>query len=180
VSGRSLTVVIDLPGEGVVMRSIYWLFVISVLLFVSGIGFVVIASRTARAAPVTDEPVLAPVASVKQIMNGIVGPAANVVYQAVTTTMTATGTEERAPRTDHEWQVVEGSAAALIESGNLLMIGSRAVDRADWITMSKAMIDAGTVALKAARARNAGDLFGSGEGINNSCDTCHQKYQRGS
>jgi hypothetical protein len=162
------------------MRSLYWLFVVSVLLFVSGVGLVVTASRTARAAKTSGDPVLTPVASVKQIMNGIVSPAATAVYQAVSTTMTTTGVEERAPKTDEEWEAVGASAAALIESGNLMMIGSRTVDRGDWIAMSRAMIDAANVALNAARARNAADLFASGEAINNSCDACHRKYQRSS
>ena len=41
------------------------------------------------------------------------------------------------------------SAAALIESGNLLLMGSRAVDKGDWVKMSQAMIEAGKAALKA-------------------------------
>jgi hypothetical protein len=163
-----------------VVRSVYWLFIVSVMLFVSSIGFVIAASRTPRHAPPPEALVLTPVASVKEVMNGITGPAANVIYGAVSTTVSAAGTETRAPKTDQEWDSVAASAAALIESGNLLLIGNRAVDKGDWVAMSRAMMDAGTVALKATRARNADDLFASGEGINNSCDTCHHKYQRGS
>jgi hypothetical protein len=162
------------------VRSLYWLFIVSALLFVSGIGFLLVASRAVRAAKPAAEQLLMPVASVKQIMNGIVSPAATAVYNSVTTVMTAAGTEERAPKTDQEWDSVGDSAAALIESGNLLMIGGRAIDKADWIAMSKAMIDAAAVALKATQSRSVNDLFASGEGINNSCDTCHRKYQRGS
>jgi hypothetical protein len=162
------------------MRSIYWLFVVSVLLFVSSIAFVVAAARNNRHTPARDELVLTPVASVRQIMNGITGPAANVVYGAVSTTVSAAGTETKAPKNEQEWDAVGASAAALIESGNLLMIGNRNVDRGDWVAMSKAMMDAGNVALKATQARNADDLFASGEAINNSCDACHAKYQRGS
>jgi hypothetical protein len=163
------------------MRSIHWLFVISAALFVSGIGFVIASARTAKAAPVEATPVaisVTPVASIRQIMQGIVAPAATVVFDSVGTTISLTGTEEKRPTTDEEWTAVGNSAAALVESGNLLMLGSRAVDRGDWIKMSQALVDAGTVALRATETKNVEALFGSGEAINASCDKCHQRYQR--
>jgi hypothetical protein len=128
----------------------------------------------------TKAPVGTPVASVKQIMNGIVRPASTTVFESVSTTYTEAGVEERAPRNDQEWADVGNSAAALIESGNLLLMEGRAVDRGDWVKMSQAMIDAATVALRATDAKSTEGLLESGEAINESCDSCHQKYQRGS
>ena len=61
------------------MKSVHWLFVVSVALFVSGVGFVIAAARTIRHAPAAVDASTAsptPVASVKQIMKGITGPAA--------------------------------------------------------------------------------------------------------
>ena len=107
------------------MRIIHWLFVVSVALFVSGIGFVIAGARAARAAPAVEAPITTPVASVKQIMKAIVGPAATTVFGAVGTTVSFAGTEEKAPHNDQEWEEVGNSAAALIESGNLLLMGSR-------------------------------------------------------
>jgi cytochrome c2 len=52
------------------------------------------------------------------------------------------------------------------------------VDTGDWTKISRALIDAGTVALKAIEAKNAEALLASGEAINESCDNCHEKYQR--
>jgi hypothetical protein len=111
-------------------------------------------------------------------MRGIVAPAASVVFNSVGTTITASGTDERMPRTAEEWNAVGDSVAALAESANLLMLDGRAVDKGDWMTMSRALIDASQVALKAIEARNVEALFGSGETINASCDGCHQRYQR--
>ena len=55
------------------MRSIHWLFIVSVALFVSGIGFVIAAERNQRhKGPVDSSITLTPVASIKQIMRGIV------------------------------------------------------------------------------------------------------------
>ena len=134
------------------MRIVHWLCLVSVSLFVSGVGFIVAGARTARqaqGATGTAAATLTPVATVKQIMKGIVDPAATIVFNAVSTTVSLTGTEEKAPETYEEWETVGTSAAALIESGNLLMIGSRTVDTDDWVKMSRAMIDSGTLALRA-------------------------------
>lgn len=163
------------------MKIVHWLFVVSVALFVSGIGFVIASARTARQAPAPQPAAasLTPVASVKQIMKGIVGPAATVVFDSVSTTVSFKGTEERQPRSDAEWEAVGNSAAALIESGNLLMMGSRAVDTGDWLKHAQALIAAGKVALKATQDKNADKLLESGEAVNMSCDACHRTYQRG-
>lgn len=164
------------------MRLVHWLFLISAALFVSGIGFLVLGARTAQQAPdvqsTVDAPVLRPVATVQQIMQGIIGPAATVVFASVGTIITASGREERAPKTDEDWQAVGNSAAALAEAGNLLMMENRAVDRGDWLKMSQALIDGGLLALKAIDAKDPDALLSAGEPINLSCDNCHQKYQR--
>jgi len=161
------------------MRTVYWLFVVSVALFVSGIGFVIAAGAGPRPADRSAErPPTVPVASVRQIMNSIVNPAARHVFASVGTIISAAGTEERAPRTAEEWTAVATSAAVLAESANLLMMDGRAIDKDEWRTISKAMADASIVALKAAEARNKDALFDSGETIYASCNACHEKYQR--
>lgn len=168
--------------EGSGMRMIHWLFLVAVALFVAGVGFVIAGARMAqRAAPVEGQAttrVATPVATIKQVMNGIVGPAATTVFESVATTVTIEGIEEIAPETAEEWDAVGDSAAALAEAGNLLMMEGRALDRDEWMAMSQAMIDAGIVALKAVEARNAEDLLASGEVVNASCDGCHLRYRR--
>ena len=165
------------------MKIVHWLFVVSVALFVSGIGFVIAGARAARQAPAAVDTAaanLTPVASVKQIMKGIVRPAATIVFASVGTISTFAGIEERAPRTDEEWENVGNSAAALIESGNLLLMDGRAIDKGDWVKMSQAMIDAGKVTLQATQAKSTEGVLAAGEVVNESCDNCHRKYQRGS
>jgi hypothetical protein len=160
------------------MRVMHWLFLVSAALFVAGIAFLVASTRTIDERPAAEAVITTPVASVQQIMRGIVSPAANVVFNSVATTITLSGTEERAPGTAAEWNAVGDSAAALVESGNLLMLGDRAVDKGDWMTMSRALMDASRVALKAIEARDVEALFASSEAINTTCDSCHQRYQR--
>jgi hypothetical protein len=162
------------------MRIINWLFGISVLLFISGIGFIVAGARAEqRAAPAeAAAPSIAPVASVKHIMDGIVQPSALVVFESVSTIVDATGIHEKKPTTDAEWAAVAASAAAIVESANLLVMGDRAVDREDWVKMARAMADAGQLALKATDAKSAEGILAAGEPLNASCDACHQRYQR--
>jgi hypothetical protein len=162
------------------MRTVHWLFVISAALFISGIAFIIAGARTAQAAAPAEAqaPAITPVASVKQIMAGIVSPAATAVFDSVGTVVDATGIHEKAPSTDTEWAALGASAAALVESGNLLVMGDRAVDRGDWVKMSKALGDAGLLVLKATDAKDAMGVLAAGETLNASCDGCHQRYQR--
>jgi hypothetical protein len=161
------------------MRTVHWLFLVSAALFISGIGFIIASARTPQAeAPAPPALALTPVASVKQIMVGIVMPAAYVVFDSVATIVDAKGIEERQPKTDEEWAAVGAGGAALIEAANLLLMGNRPVDHGDWVTMTKAMADAGQTALKAADAKDPEGILAAGEAINTTCDNCHEKYQR--
>jgi len=160
------------------MRIVHWLFVVSVALFISGIAFVVAGARTTRLAPRVEVAAMTPVASIKQIMNGIVAPASSVIYKAVGTTASASGTEETAPKNDAEWAAVGNSAAALAESGNLLLMGGRVVDNGDWTKVARELVDAAKMALKAADGKSTDGILSAGGAINDTCDTCHEKYQR--
>ena len=157
----------------------HWFFLVGVLLYVTGIGFAIAGARAARLAPTVEAPTTIPVASVRQIMKGIVAPNATVVFNSVSTTVSIRGTEEKFPRTDAEWEEVGNSAAALIESGNLLLMGSRAVDKGEWVKMSQALMDAGKLGLKATQDKSPEGVLAAGEQINASCDACHRRYQRG-
>jgi len=162
------------------MKTVHWLFVVSAALFISGIGFIIAGARASQGAvpAAAAAPPPPAVATVQQIMRGIVGPAANVVFESVSTTVSAAGIEEKQPKTDAEWLEVSSSAAALVESANLLVAGDRSIDKGEWVTMAKAMADAGMVALKATQAKDPAGVLAAGEAINTSCDNCHRKYQR--
>ena len=161
------------------MRTIQWLFVVSVALFISGIGFVIAAARTSRdAAPGAEVPTPVAVASISQVMTGITSPAAQAVYRSVGTVINAEGVKETEPQNDEEWAALASQAAALVESGNLLLMGNRLVDNGDWVTMTRAMIEKSQLALKAAEAHDKEGILDAGSAINDTCDTCHAKYQR--
>ena len=162
------------------MRMVHWLFIVSVALFIFGIGFIVAGARATQRAATAEAaaPVIAPVASVKQIMIGIVAPAATVVFESVGTIISSAGIVERAPKTDEDWTAVGSRAAALVEAGNMLVTGDRAVDREDWIKMSQALAAAGMTTLKATEAKSVEGVLAAGAIVNETCDNCHRKYQR--
>ena len=162
------------------MRTQYSLFLVSVLLFVSGIGFVIASGRTTRAAPAAAAaaPAAAPVATVKHVMQGITMPAAATIWDSVSTIVDAAGIQENQPRTDEEWAIVEANAAVLIESANMMLAESRAIDRGDWVKFSHALRDSATTALTAAQKQDPQGILAIGEVINQSCDACHERYQR--
>lgn len=119
------------------------------------------------------------VASVKDLMNWVIEPNADVLWDSVGTIMTEAGTEERQPQTEEEWEAVRNAAAAVAESGNLLMMDGRAFDRGEWMKASRAMIDAAVTALQAAEAKDVPALFDAGAVVYESCTACHTKYALG-
>jgi hypothetical protein len=117
-----------------------------------------------------------PVADVKQLMQGVLDPSADVVWDAVATIYTKEGVEERRPRNNEEWTNIRNHAMVLTEAGNLLMMPSRARDGGDWMTMSQELIESSSIALRAAEAKNIDALFDVGGRIYDACDKCHKKY----
>ena len=160
------------------MRTVDWMLLVSAALFISGIAFIIAGARTARPASAAEAAVaMTPVASVSQIMSGMVAPAAKVVYDSVATTVTAAGVDEKLPRTDAEWAHVAINAAMLAEAGNLLVMDDRAVDEG-WVKISRDLTTAATQAVKAAEDRSPDGIIEAGGAINETCDSCHANYQR--
>ena len=162
------------------MRTVYWLFAVSVALFVGGIAFIIAGERTARAATpaAAAAPETTPIATIKQIMIGITNPAAYIVYEAVGTKSTSKGIEEIAPLNDEEWAKVGSAGAAVVESGNLMLTGSRAIDKGDWVKMTRDMMDQGKKAMAAAEAKDKDKIVEAGGELNTTCDNCHERYSR--
>ena len=65
----------------------------------------------------------------------------------------------------------------LAESGNLLMVGSRARDQGNWIKDAKLLVDVGAAAYKAARAKDMDAILALNEQLYTACVTCHQDYR---
>jgi hypothetical protein len=123
-----------------------------------------------------EPPPFKPVADTKLLMQAVVDPNADIIWEAVKTVDTPSGTEEIRPKTDGEWVAVRNSAVAVAEAGNLLMLVPRAKDGGEWMKRAQEMIDTGERAIKAADAKNAQQLFTVGGDIYEACSNCHREY----
>jgi hypothetical protein len=154
------------------MRTIYGLLAISLLMFIAGGVLFFLGARNLSRTPAS----AAPVASVKQLMRGIVGPSSRAVYDAVSTTVTENGTQEVFPRNDGEWETVASHAMALVEAASLLKVEGRAKDSGAWMRLSDSMAKAAMQSYRAAEQQSTEGLLASGEVLNDSCDNCHREY----
>src|SRR5262245_40866875 len=66
--------------------------------------------------------------SIREIMEGIVEPNADSVFESVAIINTAAGTEERSPKTDEDWARIDHAGLTLIEAANLLRMPGRVAD----------------------------------------------------
>jgi hypothetical protein len=114
--------------------------------------------------------------SVKDIMQGPLTKASDIIFGAVETDIDINGTHKTVPQTDEQWAQIRASAITVREDGYLIMMPGRIRDDKDWTTQSKAMIDAANLALKAAEAKDPDAVFSAGMQINRSCDRCHRLY----
>ena len=121
-------------------------------------------------------PPFKPVATVKELMNSVIDPSADLIWESVATIQTPGETEERRPHTTEEWTKVQDGATMVAESGNLLMMVPRAKDGDVWMKMAQGLTDAGMEARKAADAKDADALFNAGANIYYACSNCHVRY----
>ena len=108
-----------------------------------------------------------PVGSVSQLMVDIIYPTSDALFYI----------ERDPPKNDHDWNVIRGTALTLAESGNLLLMGSRARDQDRWVKDTRLLIDAGTAAFRAAQKKDIQAILDLNERLSASCTTCHRDYR---
>jgi hypothetical protein len=163
--------------------------------------FAATACSRSEPVPAADAPQYDPAATVKDLMLSLIDGAADDVWNAVTTTQTAQGTVEVAPKSAEDWLKVRHGAVRLAEGANLLMMPGRKValpheksetpgvelepaemdaliakDRAGWNRRARALHEAAMTALAAVDAKDAQKLFEVGETIEHACEGCHSAY----
>jgi hypothetical protein len=107
------------------------------------------------------------VATMSELMIKVIYPTSDAVFYIGT----------RTPTTDAEWNVLQGQALMLAESGNLLTMPgyTRPDDR--WKADAKLMRDAGAAAYKAAMAKDVAALEAVSDQLYESCTTCHMHFR---
>ena len=115
------------------------------------IGFILLVG-----AAMAQAPSFQPVGTVSQLMVNIIYPTSDAIFYI----------ERTPPKTDVEWNTIRNQALMLAESGNLLMMPSRARDQGDWIKDSKMLVDVGTAAYKAALAKDMDGIVALNQQLN--------------
>jgi hypothetical protein len=151
------------------------------------------ASNTAK-----DRPVYS---SIKELMESIIDPSADVLWGAGGTVVDKDGFHELAPKTQEEWLDVRRAAIRIIEGGNLLMMQGREAapagtksetpgvelepveitalikkNRKSFDGFAKALQMVGSEALRASDTKNAALLLDMGARMDSICESCHQTF----
>jgi hypothetical protein len=139
-------------------------------------------------------------ATVKDIMDSFIDPSADVIWDAVSTTVTASGSVEKYPRTDAEWKELRRRAIQIMEGTNLLLLpGRRAADslegvdlryelppekinariqqdRAGFTMHAHELYNAMVPVRQAIEAKDKARLLDAADAIDQVCENCHLAY----
>jgi hypothetical protein len=134
----------------------------------------------------------APVATLAQLMKGILYPNSNVIFAAQSTNPNdvkpasdpSLATDPLAS-TYGKWEAVENSALALYEAANLLTIPGRKcsngravpLQNPDWSKLVQGLRDAGLATYKAAQSKNQDKIVDAADVMTTACSNCHDKYR---
>ena len=158
------------------------------------------AQQQQQAAP-ANQPEYRLTGTIKDIMDSIVDPSSDYIWESVETVVSAKGVEEKMPRTDEEWKQVRRHAIALIEATNLLQMPGRHVakagekaddpkvelgpeqieelinkDRAAWNKHAQALHDATMEVMKFIEVKDAQGMLNTSDKIDAACENCHLQY----
>ena len=174
----------------------------------AAVAFVLVAaSRLAScAAPAPEQSSPAdspfrPVASIREVMNSVIDPSVDVVWNSVATIIDDGRMTDRAPATDEDWAEVRRHALIVSEAANLLLMHNRPVappgapslapgveltpeeirslidkNPDGWNFYVQQLQDSLTPVLAAIDAKNSQALFDAGEKVDTACESCHQVF----
>ena len=161
-------------------------------------GLLVLASACSKEPPAMDH---ASPATIKDIMDSMVEPSADVLFESVAEIADEKGITQKAPRTDAEWQQVRRHAVVLLEAPNLLIMKGRRIaqphersenpqvelqpediqklvdgDRPSFVRGARMLQDSAALALKAIDGKDKSALFDALVSIDKACENCHLHY----
>ena len=147
------------------------------------------------------EPGLIAPATIEDIMDSMVEPSADFIFDSVAEIADEHGISQKAPQTDEEWKEVRRRAVQLAEAPNLLTMPGRKVarsgersenpevelqpqqiqslvdgDPALFRTRARALQEAAQAALAAVDAKNPKALFDAAGKVDKACENCHLQY----
>jgi hypothetical protein len=142
-----------------------------------------------------------PTASFQDIMVSVIDPAADLLWDSVSSEITKAGVVEKRPHTDEEWLALRHQAVALVEAANLLVIDGRPIvafgkaldnkagylnpedirkalesTRPAFVQRAHEFQDAAAQALAAIDAKDPEAVVEAGAHIQVACEQCHLRY----
>jgi hypothetical protein len=142
-----------------------------------------------------------PAQTIKYIMDSMVDPSAEALWDSVALYATLKHVEQKAPRNDADWNQVRRRALTLSIAAHLLLEPDRRVaepgdksknpsielspeqietlinnDRPAWTTLVHGLQNSAVLVLKAIDKRDLEGLRAANDGLNRTCEECHQKY----
>jgi len=145
--------------------------------------------------------VFKPTATVQEIMQSVIDPNIDAVWNSVATISTKAGVEERAPKTEDEWREIKQHAIVVAEASNLLLIEGRQVaangastsshavelspddiakgiqsHRPDFIRHANDLHAAAQEAIDAINHKDTQRLVQAGGHIDQACEQCHVQF----
>jgi hypothetical protein len=148
----------------------------TLILLVGGFLAACSAPDETQTAATADEPAYNTSLDVTQIMNLVLEPASDILWDSGGWVLDASGYEELYPTTDEGWAYVRAQAAVIVESGNMLALPGRAEDNDAWMIYAEGLSEAGILAMEAAASQNEDDFFQAGAQLYSVCTACHQAY----
>ena len=139
--------------------------------------------------------------SVKELMESIIDPSADVLWGAVGTVADKQGVKELSPKTQEEWLDLRRAAVRIIEGSNLLLMPGREAapagtksevpgvelepaqmtalikkKRKSFDAFAKALQELGLEALRASDTKNTDALIEIGGRMEDVCESCHKTF----
>lgn len=130
----------------------------------------------APAAPAPAAAQFQEVTDVKQLMNWIMEPNADVIWESVGTIITEEGEQNLRPETDEQWNEIRNAAATVAESANLLLMPNHMRDSGDWVKHAHELSRTAQEVIAAAEAKDVDSLFTAGGDVYLVCSACHSQY----
>jgi hypothetical protein len=160
----------------------------------------VILTGACRRSTPGETPLLA-TSTVKDIMDSMVDPSADYLFDAVAQIADENGVREKAPHTDEEWKEARRRAVQLLEAPNLLVMPGRKAalphersqnpqielqpeeiqklidaDRGTFVSRARLLQDAAQAAVRAIDVKNPKALFDAAGQLDKACENCHLHY----
>lgn len=169
-------------------------FIIICALLIFGIA----ACEKKAESPKIESPFI-PTATIQELMQSVVDPNVDPIWESIETTVSAAGVEEKHPKTDADWAVLKNHAIALREVSNLILMDGRKVavsntstvaaelspdeieklivqNRPAFIKNAHDLHEAVTQAIVAIDAKDVAALEATGGAIDEACEKCHMQF----